>query len=254
MITSRRNEFIRETAKLKQKKYRDERGLFLADGRKLYEEARDSGLLFDTIFITQALYDAFLRDGEMFAGVKEPVLVTPEVLEVLSGVKQSDGIVSVLKLPKSTLRTISSCVVLEEVRDPGNLGTIIRTADAAGYDAVLCSPGCADLYNEKTLRASMGSLFHLPVVKTEDIGEAIQKLKEDGFTVIGTSLEGEPLNLRAPQDCSKPALVFGSESHGMTEYVQSLCDRLVKIPIYGKAESLNVAAAAGVLLYAFTNA
>ncbi|MGI6110088.1 MAG: TrmH family RNA methyltransferase [Eubacteriaceae bacterium] len=266
VIRSRSNREVRENAKLVQKKYRDRSGLFLADGTKLFQEALDSGMQFERVYYTDewfrsaaaALQDLILRLEEE----RTAVPVTPEVLKLVSSVKSPEGIVSVIRKPEeidpeslltkdSQLTTGHSYVILEDVQDPGNLGTIIRTADAAGYDAVILTEGCADIYSEKTLRASMGSVFHLPVVRTGGISRFLNDLREHGFEAAGASLQGETIELCQTDRPQRLALILGNESRGLSEKTAGLCTRLVKIPIYGRAESLNVAVAAGILLYAF---
>jgi TrmH family RNA methyltransferase len=270
VIRSRSNREIREYAKLRQKKYRDREGLFLADGTKLLREALTSGIEPERICFTESWLEA--ADPELRTQVerleteRRASAVTPEVLELISSVKSPEGVVSVLHLPKepdteqllsgrlngeSGLTGTASYVILEDVQDPGNLGTIIRTADAAGYDAVILTDQTADAFGDKALRASMGSAFHLPILRTDRLADILDSLAGNGFDVIGASLEGEPLDLCRATPPERLALVLGNESRGMTGTASGLCTRLVKIPIYGRAESLNVAVASGILLYAF---
>lgn len=142
-----------------------------------------------------------------------------------------------------------SYVILDDVQDPGNVGTIIRTADAAGFDGIICSSKTADIYNEKVLRGAMGSVFHLPVLQTGALGETVLFLKEQGTRMIGTSLQGKT-SLSASLAAQKAVgIILGNESKGMSKGMADLCDDLYKLPMYGHAESLNVSVAAGILMY-----
>ncbi|KPD01469.1 putative TrmH family tRNA/rRNA methyltransferase [Geobacillus sp. BCO2] len=142
---------------------------------------------------------------------------------------------------------MKTALLIDAVQDPGNLGTMIRTADAAGIDAVILGEGCADLYNAKVVRATQGSLFHLPVVNG-DLAQWIARFKEQGIPVYGTALE-KAVDYRTVPLSSSFALLVGNEGSGIRPELLGLTTENVYIPIYGQAESLNVAVAAGILLY-----
>src|SRR5699024_7511376 len=137
------------------------------------------------------------------------------------------------------------------IQDPGNLGTIIRTADAAGFSNIILGRGTVDLYNDKVIRATQGSLFHIPIVQ-KDLTESIPRLKESGFSVLATTLQ-RAKNYRDIEPSEKTAIILGNEGSGVDETLINMADELVKIPIYGKAESLNVGIAAGILMYYIRN-
>lgn len=261
-ITSRSNAEIKAAAKLKQKKYRDREGLFLLDGIKLFEEACGEGLSFRRVYLTEERLGALSADmREALGALSEEDrvrLVSKEVLEALTEQKSPEGIVSIVRRDslkrevKDNGRNVLSYAILEDVQDPGNLGTIIRTADAAGFDAVVLTKKCADPFSEKALRSSMGSAFHLPVLQTEDLPAFLSKLRGEGFEIVGSALDGTDFSFTEKDRSRSVALILGNEAHGMSGAVKEACTRLVKIPIYGEAESLNVAVASGILLYAFT--
>ncbi len=135
------------------------------------------------------------------------------------------------------------------MQDPGNVGTIIRTADAAGFDGIVCSSKTADIYNEKVLRGAMGSVFHLPVLQVCDLEKTVLLLKEQGTRMIGTSLQGKTGLSDSLTAQTSVGVILGNESKGMSKGMADLCDELYKLPMYGHAESLNVSVAAGILMY-----
>jgi TrmH family RNA methyltransferase len=137
------------------------------------------------------------------------------------------------------------------VQDPGNLGTIARTADAAGYDLLVLSKGCADIYSPKAVRSTMGSILNIKIITNVDSKDFIEFIKNKGYELISSSLEGSS-NYKSVQLQGKSAIVFGNEGSGIENSILDASDHLVKIPIYGKAESLNVSVAAGILLYHFS--
>ena len=181
-----------------------------------------------------------VRVVRLLPGVMERVAdtVTPQPLL---------GVVDFVDRPLNEL-TGGAVVVLVDVRDPGNVGAIIRSADAAGMDAVVLSEGCCDLYNPKTVRSSAGSLFHLPIVRGPSAGEVIDALTNKGFDAVATvAREGEDYT-RATLG-SPVALVFGNEAHGLSDEVRARCARALTVPIAGGAESLNVAMAATAIVF-----
>lgn len=267
MIDSRQNPKIKSAVKLKQKKYRDACASFLVEGRKLFIEAvkfRKSELR--QVFYTKAWEEkAPPQEKALIASLDHSTIdvevVSQKVMALLSTQKTPDGIVCILALPqgeeggitfleklKKREQNQQKYVILEDVQDPGNVGTIIRTADAAGYDAIFVTAGCADIYNPKALRAAMGSIFHIPVLKIDCIEKCLKTLKAESSQLIGSSLKGDNL-----QESVRPsgdfALILGNEAHGMSADSENHCDCLLKIPIQGQAESLNVSVAAGILLY-----
>lgn len=246
MIESRSNKQIVSASKLKQSKHRRKEKKFLIEGKKLVSEALNNNVNLTEIFVTEKFSNIF----------DNSTLVSESVLEKLSTSKSPEGIIAVAEIPE--LKEIdytnyTKLLILENIQDPGNLGTIIRTADAAGFNLVICSSNCCDFYNEKTLRASMGSFFHINVVKVEDILASTKSLKDLNYEIIGTSLSGEVLKMNDIKVPNKYALVLGNEANGVTENMLKLCSIKVKIPIFGKAESLNVSIAAGILMYAYVD-
>jgi len=169
------------------------------------------------------------------------------VFSAICDTKTPQGVAAVLRM-QSHPASGPRLVALDGVQDPGNLGTIIRTAVSFGFDEVILSPDCADLYNEKTVRATQGALFHIPCARG-DLGEAIAGLKQQGFAVHATALDSS-VPLQQLEETEKMAFVFGNEGQGVTEKIQKESDSRVRIEMEG-FESLNVAVAAGIVMYRF---
>lgn len=265
LITSRQNLTVKNVIKLKQKKNRDREKQFILEGNKLFMEAEAWNVAITAVYVTpqwiegaeEAVKSAFKRLKDM--GI--PVFtVDTSVFEAMSALKMPEGILCTAdkfdtsekffeKKCKKNGKKCLSYVILDDVQDPGNVGTIIRTADAAGFDGIICSSKTADIYNEKVLRGAMGSVFHLPVLQTCALEETVLFLKEQGTRIIGTSLQGKT-SLSASLAAQKAVgIILGNESKGMSKCIADLCDDLYKLPMYGHAESLNVSVAAGILMY-----
>lgn len=241
-ITSASNSTIRELKKLKLKKGRQEQGRFLAEGVLLAEEALEAGCAQMILTVEEAL--PVVRRAQQM-GV--PVLhITDAVMDAVSSAKTPQKALAVVSLEKSSVPEKGGLfVALEDVSDPQNVGTMIRTADAVGASGVILSPGCADYTGPKAVRAAMGSLFHLPVCIAEDFYAELGRLKSRGLPLIAGHLAGE----EKLSPCGEGCVLIGNESRGLSEQASKIADVKVRIPIYGKAESLNAAVAAGILLY-----
>lgn len=239
-ITSVQNSYIKELRRLKTKKGRAESGLFLVEGEKCVQEA----LVYAEVSAIVTTEEDRALNFE--AGGMQTHLVSDAVMQAISDVKTPQGILAAVRRAPASLPSLRGhFVALEDIADPQNVGTIIRTADAAGFCGVLLSNQCADHTSPKAVRAAMGSIFHLPVVVCEDFYARLQTLRENGVTLIGTHLRGSCKFVRSANAC----IVIGNEARGMSETAASLCDNLYKIPMKGKAESLNAAVAAGIAIY-----
>lgn len=247
MITSRNNPEILEVIKLKQKKNREELDSFIIEGIKLLDEAIKSGIFIQKIYLLPEFSSQYSNKGIEIEEISKPVL------EKLSSVKSPEGVVAVAKKSTISIPDKNYYLLLDTINDPGNLGTIIRTADAAGFSKIYLSNNTVDIYNEKVLRSSMGSTFHIPIEQNVNLIELVEELKSQDFEVISTSLNGEDIYLNKVQQPKKLALILGNESHGINKELQQLSTKLIRLPIFGKAESLNVAVAAGIFMYAFTD-
>lgn len=241
-IISTKNEYIKLLRSLKQKKGREETGLFLAESDKCAAEALNDAQV-QALLTTQAQHPLVTRAEQKEVRV---ILVSQAVMEAVSDVKTPQSAIAVVRKRQSSLPEQGLFVALEDVADPQNVGTILRTADAVGAAGVLLSGKCADYTSPKAVRAAMGSTFHLPIEVAEDFCSRLSALKRAGVCLLGGHLRGVEA---MPGERENLCVIIGNEARGMSENAAQLCDYLVRIPIYGKAESLNAAVAAGILLY-----
>lgn len=239
-ITSLTNTKVKNWAKLKEKKHRDQAQCFLVEGEHLIMEAHAANCLECLIVLKGSVYP-------QIQGM--PVYeVTKEVIQKLTSLTSLETLLGVCRMPNMEEQVYTRVVVLDGVQDPGNLGTIIRTAISFGYEAVILSHDCADAYNEKVIRSTQGALFHIPMIRGQ-LDELLPRFKQQGMTLYATALQNAvPLSTITPSECF--ALIFGNEGSGVREKTLSMCDHTIKIEMK-TFESLNVAVAAGICMYKF---
>ena len=244
-ITSLKNPKVQTWKSLKDRRGRRETGCFLVEGRKMVEEALSSSFEVKALLMAEG----FERELPLPEGLKAYVL--PEhVFAAVCDTKTPQGVAAVVRIQDSLVAG-RRIVALDGVQDPGNVGTILRTADAAGFDGVLLSEQCADIFSPKVLRATMGSIFRMGVRVTGDLPGQLTALRESGFAVLSSQLDGTPFYDREPVG-GQFALVIGSEGNGVTDEVKAVATHRVKLPMRGGAESLNAAVAAGIMMYELT--
>ena len=246
IISSMQNPRIRAWRSLKLRQGREEQNAFLVEGFKSVQEALQSSFQIRTLIIQNDLEDLDIPTLSQDL----PVCKVPRhLLEAICDTKTPQGIAAVISLEN---RRVSGTrlLALDGVQDPGNVGTILRTADAAGLDGLLLSSQCADIYSPKVLRASMGSIFHLPCEVTDDLPGRLQSLE---IPLLASRLEGEPFFALLPSLPSAWCLIIGNEGNGISPEVTAVSTYQVRLPMRGKAESLNAAIAAGIMMYALTN-
>ena len=243
IIRSKSNQLIKQTKKLLQKKYR--KTSYLIEGWHLLEEAQKAGAQIEQIFVTE---EGLGRLDHSY----QVKLVSPEVLAELSDSVTPQGVVAQISLPQqeSPGQLSGKFLVLEDIQDPGNVGTMIRTADAAGYDGVFISEKTADIYNMKVLRAMQGSHFHLPVYRM-DMGTLVEHFKSNQIPIYATTLSENSVDYKEMTIPSSFALIMGNEGQGISDFMVDQADQLIHISMPGQAESLNVAVAAGILHFSF---
>lgn len=252
MITSLHNQKVAAAVKLKKRAVREEERRFLVEGARAVGEALEHPAGLSTLFVTDAGHPL----GERARGRgTEVVHVDEDVMAKLTSTVTPQGLVGIARFVDTELARIAEaprCVaVLHAVRDPGNAGTVLRSADAAGADAVVFSSESVDLYNPKTVRASAGSLFHVPVVRETSTETVLAELRARGCAVYAAAADGEADLFEL--DLSRPvAFLFGNEAWGLPAEAAALADARVRVPIQGGAESLNLAAAATVCLFEWT--
>lgn len=248
-IQGTKNPLIKELRKLHQKKYRDRQGRYLIEGFHLVEEGMKANAEVEMLLLTKKGVNEW--ESWLTNQACEQYLLTDELMDSLSDLPTPPGIIAVMKKPQSNQEiTKGRWLLLDRVQDPGNVGTMVRTADAAGFDGVVLGEGCADLYSTKVLRSMQGSHFHLPVV-AGILPEVISHCKEKGIPVYGTELNEEAKAFQTVPVQEQVALVMGNEGQGVDKEILTMTDSNLYIPIYGQAESLNVGVAAGILMYHF---
>ena len=252
-ITSKENPKLKAAAKLLQsKKARQNAGEFLAEGYRLCADALRSGLVPRQVFVTQQTlqkYDCI----ELLEAAKETYLIEPSLAGRLSDTQTPQGIFCVFPILDNSdrLATIKKnrVVVLSSLQDPGNIGTIIRTAEAFGLDLIVMSSDCPDLYSPKTLRATMGGVFRMPILVTDDLTGEIGCLRNQVVAVYAAALHEQSTPITKVNFAHPSAIVIGNEGNGLTDEVIEACTQPVIIPMAGRAESLNAAVAATVAMW-----
>ena len=251
-LTAVNNPQVKAAAELKLKKYRQQRGLFLAEGLRTVEEAVAAKQA-ESIFYT-AIEDDRTRAALEEAAAQQVKLtcVSDAVLKKIADTETPQGIIAVCKMQPVALDDLLASgkmlLVLDRVGDPGNVGTMLRTADAAGIGGVVLLKGSVDAYAPKTVRSSMGSLFHVPVLS--GVGETafIESAHNAGYELLVTCLDGAD-NLYKADLHGRLAFVMGNEANGVSAGLLEAADKRVFIPMAGRAESLNVAMAAGIVMF-----
>ncbi len=227
---------------------------FLVEGPATVREALGAGVLTE-LFVAQHTIDRYVQlvGAARAAGVRVHT-VTDEAIGALSDTTTPQGVVGVARaidvgLPQVLAGPAELVVVLHELRDPANVGTIVRSADAAGAQAVVLTRASADPYNGKAVRSSAGSLFHVPIAVDVSLSEAVQELRSRGCRILAADAAGRDVTTAQESLCGPLAWVFSNEAHGLRDELRGAADEMVAVPIYGSAESLNVAMAATVCLY-----
>ncbi|RFU70710.1 RNA methyltransferase [Peribacillus saganii] len=244
-IQSAKNPTVKQWKKLLSKKERDNSGKYLIEGFHLVEEALKEQDIIQEVIVSEGTE---LPVGFQLNGV-EVTYVSEEVMKAISDTESPQGIAAICEQKALSINNIEgkTFLLIDAVQDPGNIGTMIRTADAAGIDAVVLGNGCADPYNPKVIRSTQGSIFHLPVIKG-DLLDFIGQMKQKDIPVYGTSLENAASFDQAAKS-DRFALIVGNEGGGVSKELLANTDMNLYIPIHGRSESLNVAVAAGILLY-----
>ena len=245
MITSKTNELIKHVKSLHQKKFRDEYKEYFVEGVKLINEAISENKEIIKILIC----DELLR--EEFSIPSEDIVeyVAKNVFEYVSDTQSPQGILAVIKMDEFKGEVCENTVfALDDLQDPGNLGTILRSLDSAGINTLLLSKDTVDLYNPKVIRSTMGAIFRVKVLDNLDLKEELLKLKKAGYKVVITSLDTNEMHYNLDFS-DRLVIVIGNEAKGVKKEIQDLADIKVKIPMLGRTESLNASVAASVIAY-----
>lgn len=251
MITTVKNQQIKNIIKLmKSSKDRKEQGIFLVEGVRICKEIPAS--LNPMFYVSEEYYLNKKQEVLDIVNGKEYELVTKEVFDKISDTKSPQGILALVKQPEYTLKELQKeenpmLMILENIQDPGNLGTMIRSSEAAGITAVILSKDTVDIFNPKVIRATMGSIFRVPFILNQDMNEVVTWLKEKEITTYAAHLDGTDFY---QEDFKKPTAFFiGNEGNGLSAELTKAANKKIKIPMSGNVESLNAAIAATILAY-----
>ena len=244
IITSKANSVVKNAKKLHQKKYR--KSAYLIEGWHLFEEAVQAGVTIEKVFALESYRDQLVA-------FPQTIWVSEEILLDLADTQTPQGIVAVIQKEEVGLPDLhqGKYLFLEDVQDPGNVGTMIRTADAAGFTGVIVSDKSADIYSLKTLRSMQGSHFHLPIYRMP-LTSFVEEAKKSDLPILATTLSRESKDYRELSSLENFVLVMGNEGQGISSVMAESADQLVHIGMKGRAESLNVAVAAGILMFYFS--
>ena len=254
IISSKENQFIKHIKKLKDKKYRDINNEYLIEGIKLIKEAIQEKAPIKQIIICDDCekVESIPKDLMYEIAKYECIYVTKKIFEILTNVVEPQGILAIIG--KSDLKQEINynediIVALDDIQDPGNLGTILRTVDSIGLTQLIISKGTADVYNPKVIRSSMGAIFRVKVIESENLEQTLSEIKKHKFELLVTSLQTK----KSVYDIKykKKIIVIGNEANGVSKEIQELADNKIKIPMLGKTESLNASVATGIILYEY---
>lgn len=245
VITSKENKIVKLASGLiANKKIRDDNDMFIVEGIKTIEE------IFDDFEIVNVIVSDKLESSLKIDANK--IVVSDNIYKVISDMKNPEGVMAIIKKKSydlDILDNMSRVVMLDDIQDPGNLGTIIRTADAMGLDAVITSSDTCDLYNPKVTRSTMGSFFHLPIIGKQDKNQIIEVLKKKGFKIYSAALQTDTYLDDLDLTPDKIAIIIGNEAHGISTELLDKSDKVFKINMKGNAESLNASIAASIIMY-----
>lgn len=236
IYTSINNSKIKELKKLQNKKYRDETNMFLVETKHLVKEAYDSGYLDELLVL----------EGSTFSLDVKTNYISENVLKYLSLMPSPSEVIGICKKREEKLNG-NKILILDDIQDPGNLGTIIRSSVAFGVSTIVLSKGCADVYSDKVIRASQGMIFKVNIIRS-DIKEIVNKLKAEDYKILGTKVDGGK-EIKSVSKSEKFAIIMGNEGNGVSKEILNMCDEYIYIPMNKNCESLNVGVATSIILY-----
>lgn len=253
-ITSKDNELIKHIRKLKDKKYRDESNEYVVEGVKLVEEAVKENAKIKQIIVCEDTTRTYEIPTHIMLEIAkyECISVSDKIFNIITQVTNPQGIMAIIeKNAQDTQIDYAQdiIVVLDDVQDPGNLGTILRTVDSIGLNQIIVSKGTADAFNSKVVRSTMGAIFRIKIIEVENLAQAIKEMRKHHFKLMVTSLQTE--NSIYDIDFNKKIIVIGNEANGVSKEIQDMADEKAKIPMLGRTESLNASVAAGVVMYEY---
>ena len=254
VITSKETETVKIIKKLKDKKYRDETGLYIIEGLKMLEEAIEEKARIRKIIICEECLKAGDLEQKVLYEIAKYncIYVNSNVFNSLTDVVAPQGIMAVIEKPNKDIKIKYDqdiILALDGIQDPGNLGTILRTADSVNLKQIIVTKNTADSYNPKVVRSTMGAILRIKIIETDDLAKTLKEAKKNKFKIVATSLDTN--NSIYDIDYNKKVIVIGNEANGVSKEIQELADNKVKIPMLGKTESLNASVATGIILYEY---
>lgn len=253
-ITSKDNELIKHIRKLKDKKYRDESNEYVVEGVKLVEEAVKENAKIKQIIVCEDTTRTYEIPTHIMLEIAkyECISVSDKIFNIITQVTNPQGIMAIIEKNAQNAKidyTQDIIVVLDDVQDPGNLGTILRTVDSIGLNQIIVSKGTADAFNSKVVRSTMGAIFRIKIIEVENLAQAIKEMRKHHFKLMVTSLQTK--NSIYDIDFYKKIIVIGNEANGVSKEIQDMADEKAKIPMLGRTESLNASVATGVVMYEY---
>lgn len=254
VITSKDNELIKNIRKLKEKKYRQQENKYIIEGIKLIEEAIQEEASIETIVVCEDCVENNSIEQKLLYEIAKYncIYVTEKVFNVITEVTKPQGILAVINKENQNNNIDYEqelILILDGIQDPGNLGTILRTADSAGLKQLIISSQTADVYNPKVVRSTMGAIFRVKIIVSEDLEKTIKEIKKHKYKVVATSLQTEQSIYDI--DYNKKAIIIGNEANGVSDNIMEICDIKAKIPMLGKTESLNASVATSIIVYEY---
>ncbi len=254
VISSKDNEIIKNIRKLKEKKYRDIENSYIIEGIKIVKEAiAEKATIKQIVVCEECINDGELDKDTLYEIAKYNLIyVTKKVFDLITDVKTPQGIIAVIEKNNANKGIDYSqdiIIALDDLQDPGNLGTILRTVDSANLNQIILSKNSADPYNPKVVRSTMGAIFRVNILEVENLKDELEKVKQNGFKVMVTSLDTK--SSIYDTEYNKKVIVIGNEANGVSKEIQNMADEKVKIPMIGKTESLNASVATGIMIYEY---
>ena len=254
VITSKDNELVKHIKKLKDKKYRDESNEFIIEGTNLIEEAVKEKAKIKKVIICEDTTKTYEIPTNIRLEIAkyECIYVSEKIFNLITQVTNPQGIMAIAEKTSKEEEidyTQDLIIMLDDIQDPGNLGTILRTIDSIGLKQIIVSKETADAFNPKVVRSTMGAIFRIKIIESENLIETIKNIKKHHFKLVVTSLQTD--NTIYDVNYNKKIIVIGNEGNGVSKEIQDMADEKIKIPMLGKTESLNASVATGIVLYEY---
>ena len=253
-ITSKENKIIKHIIKLKEKKYRKEYNEYIIEGAKIVQEAIQEKAKIKQIIISENAINTDLMQNHLKEELQkiDYIQVPSKIFKLISEVEKPQGILAIIEKEKQEENIdVNQDIILalDDLQDPGNLGTIIRTADSVGLKQILISKGTTEAYNPKVIRSTMGAIFRVKIIECENLKETLKRLQKNNFKIMVTDLNTD----KSIYDIKlqKKVIIIGNEANGVSEEIKNIADTRAIIPMFGKTESLNASIATGVILYEY---